>query len=71
MGVCGAVGAGKTSLLLAILGQMRLIHGQLARDGTCAYVSQQAWITNGTLRDNILFGESFLSSRYVILPLTT
>ena len=64
VGVCGQVGSGKTSLLLAVLGQMRLTRGQLARDGSCAYVSQQAWITNGTLRDNILFGETFVSNRY-------
>lgn len=63
MGVCGTVGSGKTSLLLSILGQMRLLKGQLARDGSCAYVSQQAWITNGTLRENILFGEAFMSTR--------
>ncbi|XP_034250693.1 multidrug resistance-associated protein 5-like isoform X1 [Thrips palmi] len=64
VGVCGTVGSGKTSLLLSIMGQMRLLNGQLARDGSCAFVSQQAWITNGTLRDNILFGETFASTRY-------
>ncbi|KAJ1529288.1 hypothetical protein ONE63_006086 [Megalurothrips usitatus] len=64
VGVCGPVGSGKTSLLLSILGQMHLIDGQLARDGSCAYVSQCAWITNGTLRDNVLFGEAFMSTRY-------
>lgn len=64
VGVCGTVGSGKTSLLLSIMGQMRLLNGQLARDGSCAYVSQHAWITNGTLRENILFGEAFVSTRY-------
>lgn len=64
VGVCGPVGSGKTSLLLAILGQMRLVNGQMARDGSCAFVSQQAWIINGTLRDNVLFGEAFVSTRY-------
>ena len=29
-----------------------------------AYVSQQAWIQNDTLRDNILFGESIDQDRY-------
>ncbi|KAE8744038.1 ABC-transporter, subfamily C member 08 [Frankliniella occidentalis] len=64
VGICGPVGSGKTSLMRAILGQMRLIDGQFAKDGSCAYVSQQAWITNGTLRENILFGEPFVSTRY-------
>ena len=29
-----------------------------------AYVPQQAWIQNATLRDNILFGRTFESKRY-------
>lgn len=57
VGVCGAVGAGKSSLLSAILGNMNLEKGRLALDGSLAYVSQQPWIVNSTLRDNILFGE--------------
>ena len=27
--------------------------------GSTAYVSQQAWIQNATLRDNVLFGKDF------------
>ncbi|XP_069692470.1 ATP-binding cassette sub-family C member 5-like isoform X3 [Periplaneta americana] len=64
IGVCGPVGAGKTSLLLAALGQLHLVTGQVTRDGSCAYVSQEPWILNATLRENILFGESFDSKRY-------
>nr|CAD7428538.1 unnamed protein product [Timema monikensis] len=64
VGVCGQVGSGKTSLLLAALGQMRLVTGQVTRDGTCAYVSQEPWVLNATLRDNILFGENFDAKRY-------
>ena len=32
--------------------------------GTKAYVPQQAWIQNMTLRDNILFGEDMHDIRY-------
>nr|CAD7589367.1 unnamed protein product [Timema genevievae] len=64
VGVCGQVGSGKTSLLLAALGQIRLVTGQVTRDGTCAYVSQEPWILNATLRENILFGENFDAKRY-------
>ncbi|XP_043273528.1 multidrug resistance-associated protein 5-like isoform X1 [Venturia canescens] len=64
IGICGHVGSGKTSLLLAALGQMRLASGQLARDGSCAYVSQQAWILHATFRENVVFGETFDSERY-------
>ena len=30
--------------------------GTLALKGNVAFASQQAWIFNGTLKDNILFG---------------
>lgn len=32
--------------------------------GSVAYVPQQAWIQNATLRDNILFGEPYNEQRY-------
>ena len=32
--------------------------------GTVAYVPQQAWIQNMTLRDNILFGKPYHAVRY-------
>ncbi|XP_046462037.1 ATP-binding cassette sub-family C member 5-like isoform X1 [Daphnia pulex] len=62
--VCGAVGAGKSSLLSAILGHMKTSRGRVSVDGSFAYVSQQAWIMNSSLRDNILFGEAFDPKRY-------
>ncbi|CAG2181047.1 unnamed protein product, partial [Oppiella nova] len=53
--VVGQVGAGKSSLLSAILGDMEKSSGEVNISGTVAYVSQQAWIQNTTLRQNILF----------------
>ena len=38
--------------------------GQLMREGTCAYVSQQAWIVNASFKENILFGEEYDAKRY-------
>ncbi|KAJ7324685.1 hypothetical protein JRQ81_017705 [Phrynocephalus forsythii] len=64
VGICGSVGSGKTSLISAILGQMTLLEGSIAVDGAFAYVAQQAWILNATLRDNILFGKEFEEERY-------
>lgn len=32
--------------------------------GSVAYVPQQAWIQNATLRDNILFGEPYNEQKY-------
>lgn len=32
-------------------------------NGTFAYVSQQAWIFHGTVRENILMGEAYDEAR--------
>lgn len=42
---------------------MTLLEGSVAASGTFAYVAQQAWILNATLRDNILFGKEFDEER--------
>ncbi|KAL3697299.1 hypothetical protein R1sor_011375 [Riccia sorocarpa] len=54
--VVGKVGAGKSSLLSALLGDIPKISGTVKVWGTTAYVPQQAWIQNGTIEQNILFG---------------
>ncbi|WJX93621.1 hypothetical protein P8452_75125 [Trifolium repens] len=61
--VCGPVGAGKSSLLYAILGEIPKISGTVNVDGTLAYVSQSSWIQSGTVRDNILFGNPMDKTR--------
>ncbi|XGW22458.1 hypothetical protein V3C99_005022 [Haemonchus contortus] len=57
--VVGTVGAGKSSLLSALLGDMEKLHGYVGRRGTVAYVPQLPWIRNSTLRENILMGKPF------------
>nr|XP_045368943.1 ATP-binding cassette sub-family C member 12 isoform X1 [Camelus bactrianus] len=64
LGICGNVGSGKSSLIAALLGQMQLQQGIVAVRGTLAYVSQQAWIFHGNVRENILFGEKYDHQRY-------
>ncbi|KAK3523187.1 hypothetical protein QTP86_021720 [Hemibagrus guttatus] len=54
--VVGAVGSGKSSLISALLGEMHNLSGSVHIKGSVAYVPQQAWIQNATLKDNILFG---------------
>lgn len=54
--VVGAVGSGKSSLMSALLGEMHRKKGFINIQGSLAFVPQQAWIQNATLRDNILFG---------------
>ncbi|EPQ19682.1 Canalicular multispecific organic anion transporter 1 [Myotis brandtii] len=62
--VVGTVGSGKSSLMSAMLGEMENVHGHITIKGTIAYVPQQSWIQNGTIKDNILFGSEFDEKRY-------
>ncbi|XP_059158170.1 multidrug resistance-associated protein 1-like isoform X2 [Physella acuta] len=63
--VVGTVGSGKSSLLSAILGEMTKVKGRVTvRHNNIAYVPQEAWIQNATLRNNILFATELKSSLY-------
>ncbi|PAN30262.1 hypothetical protein PAHAL_5G355100 [Panicum hallii] len=62
--VVGMVGSGKSSLLGCILGEMRKVSGKVKVCGSTAYVAQTAWIQNGTIEENILFGKPMHRERY-------
>lgn len=62
--VVGTVGSGKSSIVSAFLGEMERVSGVVNTNGTIAYVSQQAWIQNATLKDNILFGKPYNKKSY-------
>jgi ABC-type multidrug transport system fused ATPase/permease subunit len=62
--VVGPVGCGKSSLMSATLGQMEKMQGDVRMAGTVAYVPQEAWIQNATLRENILFSLPCEPERY-------
>nr|POE75678.1 abc transporter c family member 8 [Quercus suber] len=62
--VCGPVGAGKSSLLYAVLGEIPKISGTVNAFGSVAYVSQTSWIQGGTIRDNILYGKPMDKTKY-------
>jgi len=64
MAVVGQVGCGKSSLLSGTLGEMHKFKGTINIDGAVAYVPQQAWILNTTLRNNILFGKEYNEGFY-------
>ncbi|KAL6250098.1 ATP-binding cassette glutathione S-conjugate transporter ycf1 [Rhinocladiella similis] len=54
--VVGRVGAGKSSLLQALLGDLWRLSGDTVVRGRIAYASQSAWIMNASVKDNITFG---------------
>ncbi|XP_029311727.1 canalicular multispecific organic anion transporter 2 isoform X4 [Cottoperca gobio] len=64
LAVVGLVGCGKSSLLSALLGEVEKLEGEVSIRGSVAYVPQQAWIQNATLRDNILFGKLYNEQKY-------
>ncbi|XP_037610524.1 canalicular multispecific organic anion transporter 2 isoform X1 [Sebastes umbrosus] len=64
LAVVGHVGCGKSSLLSALLGEVEKLEGEVSIRGSVAYVPQQAWIQNATLRDNILFGKPYNEQQY-------
>ncbi|XP_001605812.1 multidrug resistance-associated protein 4 [Nasonia vitripennis] len=63
-GVSGPVGAGKTSFLKLILGELRLTSGEISVNGSISYASQEPWFFFGTLRDNILCSEVYDELHY-------
>lgn len=52
----GRVGAGKSSMLQALLGDLWKVHGEVTVRGSIAYVAQSAWVMNASVRENIVFG---------------
>ena len=78
--LAGAVGSGKTALLKGLLGQVDicvlfcslsliiqkvdLTEGELFLGGKIAYAAQSAYILNGSLKENVLFGAELDEQRY-------
>jgi ATP-binding cassette subfamily C (CFTR/MRP) protein 1 len=63
--VIGSIGSGKSSLLQAILNNMLLTVGKcISFNVKVSYVSQQSWIQNDTLRNNILFNNPYNEVKY-------
>ncbi|EIM92492.1 uncharacterized protein STEHIDRAFT_127305 [Stereum hirsutum FP-91666 SS1] len=68
--IIGPTGSGKTSLLMALLGEMHFVPSgpgswfNLPREGGVAYAAQESWVQNETIKDNILFGTPYDEERY-------
>ncbi|KAJ5724696.1 hypothetical protein N7493_006424 [Penicillium malachiteum] len=64
LAVIGTVGCGKSSLLSALAGDMRVTGGKLRMSTTRAFCPQYAWIQNTSVRKNILFGKEYDEAWY-------
>uniref|UniRef100_A0A2K6SMD3 ATP-binding cassette sub-family C member 8 n=1 Tax=Saimiri boliviensis boliviensis TaxID=39432 RepID=A0A2K6SMD3_SAIBB len=71
--IVGQVGCGKSSLLLAALGEMQKVSGAVFWKGKppfnhllspVAYASQKPWLLNATVEENIIFEGPFNKQRY-------
>ncbi|KAJ7102323.1 hypothetical protein B0H15DRAFT_943257 [Mycena belliarum] len=68
--VVGPTGSGKTSLLMALLGEMHFIPSgpsswyNLPRAKGISYATQESWVQNETIKENILFGAKYDEERY-------
>uniref|UniRef100_A0A8C0KIN4 ATP binding cassette subfamily C member 9 n=1 Tax=Canis lupus dingo TaxID=286419 RepID=A0A8C0KIN4_CANLU len=66
--IVGQVGCGKSSLLLAILGEMQTLEGKVYWSNrnrySVAYAAQKPWLLNATVEENITFGSPFNKQRY-------
>ena len=49
---------------MSLIGELPHEIGQISMNGRVSYCSQTTWVFSGSVRENILFGQSFDSSRY-------
>ena len=65
--IVGGTGQGKSTILSAMLGEVPCISGHTNASniyGSIAYVPQESWVFNATLRENILFGLPYDEEKY-------
>ncbi|CAE7546569.1 Abcc1 [Symbiodinium natans] len=62
--VCGRVAAGKSSLLLGLLGELQSLGGRQALPGGVAYLAQSPWIRSGTVREVVVQELPFDEKKY-------
>ena len=62
--VVGESGSGKSLLLNAIIGELDKARGRVLVSGRLAYVPQEPWILNATVRENILLGSPYNRELY-------
>ncbi|CAH2262201.1 jg26826 [Pararge aegeria aegeria] len=63
--IIGAVGSGKSTLLQMMLSELPCSTGSMDIMGSVSYASQDPWLFVGSVRQNIIFGQPFVKSRYM------
>lgn len=62
--VVGKVGSGKTSLILSCMHEMICFEGSVKKSGRFAYIPQEAFLLNETMKKNIIFGHGWDEALY-------
>ena len=62
--IIGRVGSGKSALVLSMMKELGLEAGSVDKNGSIGYISQEAFLLNATLRDNVTFGKPFDKAKY-------
>lgn len=62
--IVGQIGAGKSTLLNVLINELEPDLGIKSVNGSVSYASQESWLFEGSIRNNIIFVESFDEKRY-------
>uniref|UniRef100_A0A1B0DCY7 Uncharacterized protein n=1 Tax=Phlebotomus papatasi TaxID=29031 RepID=A0A1B0DCY7_PHLPP len=62
--IVGPVGAGKSTILHAIIGELSLDEGSIEINGSLSYAAQEPWLFESTIKQNIIFVEEYDEKRY-------
>lgn len=62
--IIGPVAAGKSTLLLSLLGELKSYTGTVDVRGKVFYVSQQPWVFTASIKQNIIFGNVFDKKKF-------
>lgn len=63
-GIIGQVGSGKSTLLNVIAGEVAVDSGTMTVNGRVSFATQEPWLFEGSVKDNIIFVEEFDPLRY-------
>lgn len=62
--IIGVLGSGKSSLLSALSGDLKIMEGRVEVSSSIAYVTQEPWVISGSVRENITLGAVLDEVRY-------
>ena len=58
IGIVGGMASGKTTLISALMGEMRKTRGTFLVNDEVIIAPNSPWMKSGSIRDNVLFGSS-------------